>query len=88
MALEIQRRQELVERVARRIAEFRLTTPAILFLEMNKPLAFLGAQFLLASEPILSIGFDGRDLRDLALLLEDRRGVDDVIDRLTAIRSD
>jgi len=48
MALEIQRRQELVERVARRIAEFRLTTPAILFLEMNKPLAFLGAQFLLA----------------------------------------
>lgn len=88
MPLDTLRRKELIERVALRIAELRLTAPAILFLEMNKPLAFLGAQFLLVSQPILNIGMNDRDLRDLALLLEDRRGVDDLIVRLESIRSE
>lgn len=87
MPLDTLRRKELIERVALRIAELRLTAPAILFLEMNKPLAFLGAQFLLVSQPILNIGMNDRDLRDLALLLEDRRGVDDLMVRLESIRS-
>jgi hypothetical protein len=88
MALDTQRRQQLIDRMALRIADLRLTAPAILFLEMNKPLAFLGAQFLLALQPFLNIGMKDTDLRDLALLLEDRQGVDDLIDRLESIRSE
>ncbi len=87
MALDAQRRQQLIDGVASRISALELTAPAILFLEMNKPLAFLGAQFLLVSQPFLNIGLKDGDLRDFACLLEDRRGVDDLIGRLESIRS-
>lgn len=87
MALDDQRRQDLIERLTLQISKSGLTAPAILFLEMNKPLAYLGAQFLLVSQPFLSIGLKDADLRDLALLLEERRGVEDLIERLESIRS-
>ncbi len=86
MALDATRRQQLIDRLAHRIAELGMTAPAILFLEMHKPLAFLGAQLLWAAQPFLNIGFDNADLSDLALLIEDRAGVDELIDRLESIQ--
>jgi len=61
-----------------------MTSPAILFLEMHKPLAFLGAQMLWATQPLLGMWWRDQDVRDLALLLEDRAGVDALIERLAS----
>ena len=88
MALDKLRRQQLIDRMARRIADLGLTAPAILFLEMHKPLAFLVAQLLLVAQPFLSIGLNNADLSDFAAIIEDRGGVEELIERLESIKSD
>ncbi len=85
MALDTLRRQQLIDQIAHRITELGMTAPAILFLEMHKPLAFLGAQLLWATQPFLSIAWNDADLRDFAAIIEDRAGVEELIDRLESI---
>ena len=87
MTLDAQRRDELIDQLTQRAARLGMTSPAILFLEMHKPLAFLGAQMLWAAQPLLGTWWRDTDVRDLARLLEDRAGVDALIERLSAPRS-
>jgi hypothetical protein len=84
MALDAHRREQLLDDLTRRIEKMGMTAPAVLFLETYKPLAFLGAQLLWFAQPFLSLGFKQADLRDLTLLIEDRAGVEELIDRLEA----
>lgn len=65
-----------------------MTAPAILFLEMHKPLAFFGAQLLYASQPFLSVGMNDADLHEIARLLEEPGAVEELIDRLASIRAE
>ncbi len=88
MGLDASRRQQLIDRFARRVAGLGLTAPAVLFLEMHKPLAFLGAQMLFAAQPFLSLGFNAADVHDFAAIIEDRTGVEEVIDRLESIKTE
>jgi|SRR5450759_7342 hypothetical protein len=88
MDLDASRRQQLIERVAQQIAGRGMTAPAILFLEMHKPLAFLGAQLLWIAQPFLSIGLNNADLSDLITVIEDRAGVEELIERLEARQTD
>ena len=46
-----------IKKVADKIHELGLTTPAILLLETHKPLAFIGSQLLLVAQPTLNIFF-------------------------------
>ncbi len=78
-----QRREQLIDSLVRRAARANVTAPAVLFLEMHKPLAFLGAQFLWAAQPFLVPWFNHSDVRDIARLLEDPTGVEQLIERLS-----
>lgn len=82
MSLDAQRREQLIDTLASRAARLGLNAPAILFLEMTKPLAFLGAQMLWVTQPFLSVWWRDTDLHDLALMLEDPTGVEAIIERL------
>jgi hypothetical protein len=44
-----------VQKVADKITDLGLAGPAVLWLEANKPLAFLGSQLLLVAQPTLDI---------------------------------
>ena len=88
MAVDAQRREQLLDDLTRRIEKMGMTAPAILFLETYKPLAFLGAQLLWFAQPFLSLGFKEADLRDLTLLIEDRAGVEELLDRLEVLQTD
>lgn len=59
--LSSEERDQLIENLARKIVDRKLETPAILFLEMHKPVAFLGSQALLVASPILAplFGMEG-----------------------------
>jgi hypothetical protein len=85
MSLDAPRRERLIDDFARRIVSAGMTAPAILFLEMHKPLAFLGAQMLWIAQPFLALGFRDADIRDLALLIEDRANVQALINRLESL---
>ncbi len=82
MALDSQRRDQLIEAWARRAARWHLTAPAILFLEMHKPLAVIGAQALWASAPFLDAWINRTEIHEFGLLLEDPANVEALICRL------
>ena len=44
-----------IQKVADKITDLGLTGPAILLLEANKPLSFLGSQLLLVAQPTLDV---------------------------------
>ncbi len=62
----------LVEKIARKITYLGLTTPAIFFIEMHKPLSFLGSQLLFFLEPLLWGFFNTGDFKRFAIILEKR----------------
>ncbi len=76
------RREQFIDDLARRAARAHVTAPAILFLEMHKPLAFLGAQMLWAAQPFLGVWWDPADVHAVARLLEDPESVEALIRRL------
>lgn len=71
-----------IQNVADKIADLRLTMPAILLLEAHKPLAFLGSQLLLIAQPTLDIFLPQNLVNDLAKLLAEPEQVEQLITRL------
>jgi hypothetical protein len=73
---------EILDRIAAEVVRRGMVTPAVFFLELNRPLSFLAGQtahvlfpFL---APLLGIGF----AREIAELLEDPSNVDRLLDRI------
>ncbi len=84
-----ERRERMIERLAEWIEAKGLRSPAILFLEANKPLTLIGSQVLLFLQPLLgfigpTLGWfdDDRILAEFATLLEDPASIDRILERL------
>lgn len=61
--------QALLERLAARVVELRLETPAILTLESVRPMAFLSSQALVFLEPFAQMLFRAPDYRRFTALI-------------------
>ena len=68
----------LLEKLARRIAELRLETPAILTLETARPLSLVTGQAMLFLEPIAQMLFRFPDYRRVAALVERRAAIEEL----------
>ena len=76
-----ERRDALVEDVAREIRLRGLTGPAVHFLEASRPYRPLGAPAMLFFDPVLRDVFGG-ELPSASELLRDDVGIEALIDRL------
>ena len=77
--------EEAVERFAKLVVRFGMTTPTILFLETVKPMNRIGATTLVFFQPVLSPLMSFSSLGVLAELLEDRRAIEYLIRRVEAV---
>lgn len=79
-------RDRLLDKLADEVHRRKMETPAILFLEMHKPLAYVASQAALAFSPFLVpiVGFD--NMNDYSRLLADRENVERLILRIEASR--
>ncbi|MFQ5944958.1 MAG: hypothetical protein ACE5NC_01735 [Anaerolineae bacterium] len=76
----------LIEAGARRLSDSGWAAPAVLLLEMHRPLSFLASQLLLAAGPLIS-PLVGRDtVTSYVSLLEDRDGLGRLVSRLEELR--
>lgn len=66
----------LLEKLATWIVRRNLVAPAILFLEIGKPLNFLGSQLLIAFSPFVQAFFKGDQYQKIALILEKDENVE------------
>jgi hypothetical protein len=81
-------RDRLIEQLARKIVSRGLETPAILFLEMHKPVAFVAGQSLLVAGPFLAPLFGIEGVNKYSRLLGDRENVELLIRRIEDISAE
>ena len=60
--------------------------PALLALEVGRPLTFLGSQFLWVAQPALSLLLPSQWIRQTAQLLEEPEAIEALIARLEEVR--
>lgn len=74
-----------VDRLAGLIVRFGLTVPALLTIESVRPLSFIGSQLMYMMSPSIAALFTAAEWDAIASLLEDRRGIDYLLDRIEAL---
>jgi hypothetical protein len=72
----------LLDRLAVRLVELRLETPAILALESARPLSFVAGQAMIFLEPIVQSLFRLPEYRRFASLVERRECLAVLVDRI------
>lgn len=77
-----ERRDEIIDSIARKIVGRRLEMPAVLFLDMHKPLSFIASQSMLVAMPFLGMIFGAQPVADLSKVLAERENVETLIKRI------
>ena len=75
--------QELIERVADFLVRRGLTAPAVMLLEVGRPLNFVGSQLLVFLSPFISLIFNSEELKRFTRLLAKRRAVDALVEAIS-----
>ncbi|MDP8255183.1 MAG: hypothetical protein P9M14_05495 [Candidatus Alcyoniella australis] len=73
---------KLLDRLAEKIVEWGLTAPGAIFIEMLRPLNYLGSQLLAFFEPMIRGVFDWREYTIFYQTLEKRGSVELLLDRI------
>lgn len=81
--IDLQRRDEIIEAIAKRIEQFGMLVPAIFFLEMNKPLSYIGGQAMHFFAPIVGVFFN--TFEDYAYFFDDRKNIELLIQKLESL---
>lgn len=76
-----------VDKVCAEIVRRHLTTPALVFLEMSRPLNYLGAQALHFFAPFVAVLTDAEGHRHFAAFLEQRGSVDYLCGRIEELEA-
>src|SRR5262245_31551649 len=76
------RQEEILDRLAAKVVEWKMSVPAVLFLESVKPLNYVGSQVLIFFSPLVNSIFTVRDYDELAALLEERTSIERLLRRI------
>ena len=74
-----ERKKFLVNKIAQKIVDMRLSPVAIVFLESSKPLSFIGNQFMIFMQPFYRAFFSYREYEEIAAMLEERKNIETLI---------
>ena len=74
--------EQLIERVAQRLVELRMATPAVFMLESTLPLSFVASQAMIVFEPIVQCIFNIAEYRQFQQMMEDRANIDRLMNRI------
>jgi hypothetical protein len=66
----------ILHRLAAKVIEWKMTVPAIMFLESVKPLNYIGAQALVFFEPFVQTLFNFKDYDTFREMMENRENVE------------
>ena len=76
------RQEELLDRLAAKVVDWKMTAPAILFLESVKPLNYIGSQVLVFFAPFVNSLFAVQDYDEFTALMEDRENIERLLKRI------
>lgn len=79
---------EIMRRIAAKVVEWKMTVPAILFLESVKPLNYIGAQAMIFFEPFIQTIFDFKDYDTFRLMMEKRENTERLLLKIEELDAD
>ncbi|MDH4222169.1 MAG: hypothetical protein OEV55_01370 [candidate division Zixibacteria bacterium] len=71
--------QEILDRIAKKVVLWKMSTPAILFLESVKPLNYIGSQMLVFFEPFVQTIFSWKDYDEFRKMMEERGNMEKLL---------
>ena len=71
--------RKLLWRLAQGLERYNLTVPAIFYLEMHRPIAFIMSSFLLTLRPIVFLFMDSQQYTRVVEILEKQEAVEELI---------
>ncbi len=74
-----ERKKILLNKIAQKVVDMRLSPVAIVFLESSKPLSFIGNQFMIFMQPFYRAFFSYREYEEIAAMLEERKNIETLI---------
>lgn len=77
-----EKQAELLDKLAQKVIGYKMTVPAIMFLETVKPLSYVGSQTMVFFEPMVKAVFNVAEYDEIRLLMEDRRNVEELLVRI------
>jgi hypothetical protein len=77
----------VIEKLCLEVARRRMITPALLILEMSRPLNFVSAQFLHFVQPVLSPITNAGEYQAFSEFLEQRGSIEYICKRLESLES-
>ena len=80
--------REVMDRFAAKVVDWRMTAPAIMFLESSKPLSFLGNQALIFFQPIVQSIFSFKSYDEVAEILEDRENIEYLLCKIEELEAE
>lgn len=80
--------REVVDRLCREVVRKGMTTPALAFLEMSRPLNNVGSMTLHYFKPIVSAIFDTKHYDAFARFLEHRGSIEYICRRIEAVEEE
>jgi hypothetical protein len=80
--ISVERREEILTKIAQKVIDLRLAPVAIIMLESSKPLSFVGSQLMVFMQPIVTSVFPFHQYDEVAALLEDRANVEALIQKI------
>lgn len=76
------KQSQLLDKLAQKVVGYKMTVPAIMFLETVKPLSYVGSQMMVFFEPMVKAAFNMGEYDDIRLMMEDRRNVEELLLRI------
>lgn len=74
--------EELIKDLTQQISRWKLTTPALVLLQVARPLSFVASQGLLLCQPVLGFFYETPKIEGYAELLADRANLDRLVTRI------
>ncbi len=74
----------ILDKLAQRVVRWKMSVPAIIFLESIKPLNYIGSQTMVFFEPIVQTLFNFRDYDTFRRAMERRENVERLLQKIEA----
>jgi hypothetical protein len=74
--------EEILTKIAKKVADWKMSVPAILFLESVKPLNYIGSQMMAFFEPFVQAIFSWKDYDEFRRMMEERGTVEKLLQKI------
>ena len=80
--------EEILTKIAKKVIDWRMSVPAILFLESVKPLNYVGSQMMAFFEPFVQAVFSWKDYDEFRRMMEERGTVEKLLQKIEQLDSE